>query len=106
MCSRCFAGRYQTALLAVASTASPTGSPKSSVKPATSRHPENGQRLAANADYPGVGGRSVNATALTAHWVYLSARQSYLQYPIASPSFKGVMMQQPIFVDSSENRSG
>src|SRR6266478_5361121 len=54
MCSRCFAGRYQTALLAVASTASPTGSPKSSVKPATSRHPENGQRLAANADNPGV----------------------------------------------------
>src|SRR6266404_5403567 len=52
MCSRCFAGRYQTALLAVASTASPTGSPKSSVKPATSRHPENGQRLAANAEYP------------------------------------------------------
>src|SRR6267378_3363356 len=50
MCSRCFAGRYQTAVLAVASTASPTGSPKSSVKPASSRHPENGQRLAANAD--------------------------------------------------------
>src|SRR6267143_4147382 len=52
MCSRCFAGRYQTAVLAVASTASPTGSPKSSVKPASSRHPENGQRLAANADHP------------------------------------------------------
>jgi len=41
-------------LFAVASTASPTGSPKSSVKPATSRHPENGQRLAANADHPGL----------------------------------------------------
>src|SRR5580704_11064866 len=51
MCSRCFAARYQTALLAVASTASPTGSPKSSVKPASSQHPENGQRLAANADH-------------------------------------------------------
>src|SRR5216684_1559612 len=54
MCSRCFAEPYQTALLAVASTASPTGSPKSSVKPASSRHPENGQRLAANADHPRV----------------------------------------------------
>src|SRR5436309_1872973 len=52
MCSRCFAGRYQKALLAVASTTSPTGSPKSSVKPASSQHPENGQRLAANADHP------------------------------------------------------
>ncbi len=45
MCSRCFAGHCQTTLLGTASTASPTGSPKSLPKRATSRRPENGQRL-------------------------------------------------------------
>src|SRR5437016_14124476 len=54
MCSRCFAGRCQTALPAVASTASPTGLLKSSAKPATLGHTESGQRLAANADQPEV----------------------------------------------------
>ena len=48
----CFAGRCQTALPAVASTASPTGLLKSSARPATLGHTESGQRLAANADNP------------------------------------------------------
>src|SRR5215469_7412153 len=48
MCSRCFVGRCQTELLAVASTASPTASPKSFAKRASSIHLENGQRLAGN----------------------------------------------------------
>jgi hypothetical protein len=42
--SRCFAERCQTALLAVASTVSPIGVPKSLPKRASSRRPENGQR--------------------------------------------------------------
>jgi hypothetical protein len=53
MWSRCFAGRCQTALLAAATNASPTGLPKSLPKRASSRRPENGQRLAAKADHPG-----------------------------------------------------
>ena len=45
MCSRCSVARCQTALLAFASTGSPTASPKSSSKRASSRRPEHGQRL-------------------------------------------------------------
>src|SRR5271167_5232019 len=45
MCSRCSAARCQTELLAVAWTGSPTASPKSFEKLASSRHPEHGQRL-------------------------------------------------------------
>jgi len=44
--------RCQTDLLAVSSTASPTASPKSLAKRASSRHPESGQRLAGNARDP------------------------------------------------------
>src|SRR5438045_320123 len=50
MCWRCSVVRCQTDLLAVASTASPTALAKSLAKRASSRHPENGQRLAGNAD--------------------------------------------------------
>jgi hypothetical protein len=39
---------YHTVLLAFALTVSPTASPKSSEKRASSRRPENGQRLAGN----------------------------------------------------------
>ena len=46
MCWRCFAARYQRALLALASTGSPTASPRSSQKPANCAQPEIGQRLA------------------------------------------------------------
>src|SRR5712664_387127 len=46
MCSKCFAAHYPTAPLAVASTGSPIGSPKSLSKRANSAHHENGQRLA------------------------------------------------------------
>src|SRR6266851_4302645 len=46
MCSRCSAARCQTELLAVTWTGSPTASPKSLAKLASSRHPEHGQRLA------------------------------------------------------------
>jgi hypothetical protein len=46
MCSKCFVAHYQTAPLAVASTGSPIGSPKSLSKRANSAHPEHGQRLA------------------------------------------------------------
>jgi hypothetical protein len=45
-CWRCFAACYQRAILALASTGSPTASPKSSKKPANSAQPEIGQRLA------------------------------------------------------------
>jgi len=48
--SRCFAGLCQKALLANASTASPTGSRRLSAKPANSPRPESGQRLAGYAD--------------------------------------------------------
>jgi hypothetical protein len=51
-CLRCFAGHFQTTLLGTTSTASPTGSPKSLPKRATSRRPENGQRLAGQACQP------------------------------------------------------
>src|SRR5205807_7479552 len=51
MCSRCFAGRCQTELLAASSTASPTDLLKSLPKRASSRRPENGQRLAGNVAY-------------------------------------------------------
>src|SRR5437773_2359322 len=56
-CSRCSAARSQTELLAVASTASPTASPKSLAKPASSRHPEHGQRLAGYVDKPSIIGK-------------------------------------------------
>jgi hypothetical protein len=46
MCWRCFAARKQRALLALASTGSPTVSPKSSQKRANYAQPETGQRLA------------------------------------------------------------
>src|SRR5260370_1510172 len=45
MCSKRSAARCQTELLAVAWTGSPTASPKSLAKLASSRHPEHGQRL-------------------------------------------------------------
>src|SRR5438552_1288628 len=61
-CSRCFVGHCQTAPPAVASTASPTGLPKSSAKRASQGYPENGQRLAANADNP-LGGHSIPQSA-------------------------------------------
>src|SRR5436190_22220006 len=48
MCSKCSAVNYHTVLLAFAWTVSPTASPKSSEKRASSRRPENGQRLAGN----------------------------------------------------------
>src|SRR6266852_1850175 len=50
MCSKCSAVNYHTVLLAFALTVSPTASPKSSEKRASSRRPENGQRLADNVD--------------------------------------------------------
>src|SRR5260370_35754360 len=48
MCSKCSVVNYHTVLLAFALTVSPTASPKSSEKRASSRRPENGQRLAGN----------------------------------------------------------
>src|SRR6266446_3018679 len=54
MCSRCSAARCQTELLAVAWTGSPTASPKSLTKRASSRHPESGQRLAGYVGNPEV----------------------------------------------------
>src|SRR5260370_38410459 len=51
MFSKCSVVNYHTVLLAFASTVSPTASPKSSEKRASSRRPENGQRLAGNVDY-------------------------------------------------------
>src|ERR1700678_483482 len=42
---------------------SPSGSPKSSSKRASLRHPENGQRLAGQADDSGGGGISLSVTA-------------------------------------------
>src|SRR5260370_35439203 len=47
---KCSVVLCQTVLPAVASTGSPTGSPRSLPKRAKSPHPENGQRLAGNAD--------------------------------------------------------
>src|SRR5713226_10197308 len=52
MCSKCSAVNYHTVLLAFALTVSPTASPKSSEKRASSRRPENGQRLAGNVGNP------------------------------------------------------
>src|SRR5437667_4605322 len=52
MCSKCSAVNYHTVLLAFAWTVSPTASPKSSEKRASSRRPENGQRLAGNVGEP------------------------------------------------------
>src|SRR5271169_63674 len=54
MCSRCSAARCQTELLAVAWTGSPTASPKSLEKLASSRHPEHGQRLTGYVDDSGL----------------------------------------------------
>src|SRR5258708_17053242 len=51
MCSKCSVVNYHTVLLAFALTVSPTASPKSSEKRASSRRPENGQRLAGNVGY-------------------------------------------------------
>ena len=44
MCSKCSVVNYHTVLLAFTLTVSPTASPKSSEKRASSRRPENGQR--------------------------------------------------------------
>src|SRR6266446_8649514 len=52
MFSKCSVVNYHTVLLAFASTVSPTASPKSSEKLASSRRPENGQRLAGNVGNP------------------------------------------------------
>jgi hypothetical protein len=55
MCWRCSAARYQGALLALASTGSPTASPRSSPKCANCAQPEIGQRLAGYGDLsPGI----------------------------------------------------
>src|SRR5580700_1066454 len=54
MCSRCSVARCQTEPLAVAWTGSPTASPKSSEKLASSRHPEHGQRLTGYVGYADV----------------------------------------------------
>src|SRR5437660_8714510 len=54
MCSRCSAARCQTELLAVTWTGSPTASPKSLAKLASSRHPEHGQRLAGYVGYSSI----------------------------------------------------
>src|SRR5260221_9132856 len=48
MCSKCSVVNSHTVLLAFALPVSPTASPKSSEKRASSRRPENGQRLAGN----------------------------------------------------------
>src|SRR5258708_3414950 len=58
---KCSVVLCQTVLPAVASTGSPTGSPRSLPKRAKSPHPENGQRLAGNADHP-------SGTAATRRW--------------------------------------
>src|SRR5207244_4336070 len=52
---RCSAGRCRLGLHAVASTDSPTASPRSLPKRANSAHPENGQRLAGYVGYSEVG---------------------------------------------------
>src|SRR6516162_1102938 len=67
MCSKCFVGLCQTVLLAVASTGSPTASPKSSSKRASSRRPESGQRLAGKAD----NAELIPLSLLTGHSVHL-----------------------------------
>src|SRR5467141_2171517 len=56
MCSKCSVVNYHTVLLAFALTVSPTASPKSSEKRASSRRPENGQRLAGNVGNPSLTG--------------------------------------------------
>src|SRR4029077_8269652 len=52
MRSKCSVVNYHTVLLAFALTVSPTASPKSSEKRASSRRPENGKRLTGNVDNP------------------------------------------------------
>src|ERR1700675_3189647 len=71
MCSRCSAARSQTELLAVTWTGSPTASPKSLAKLASSRHPEHGQRLAGYVGHPegGIGLSLTSEHHITRFWV-------------------------------------
>src|SRR6266446_5984004 len=98
MCSKCSVVNYHTVLLAFALTVSPTASPKSSEKLASSRRPENGQRLAGNVGNPEsrhnqtpVVKKLSLSRSLSCHLMSFGRRRGcrVLLFPCSSASFSG-----------------